>query len=151
MVEPVKTPDSVVQSWVGNKARRATIAVKEGSGYKLINATDFKEGAHEKYDKLLPNHNINETAEEAAYQVDEKGRVELAAIRAKNDAEIALAAADAAEARADAMRKQADAQIIQATEANKLARQAIAEQDALVTGEEPPPPPVKKRGRPKGQ
>jgi hypothetical protein len=144
---------AVVESWIGNKHRRATVAVKtgkgRGAGYKIINATDFDPNLHEKYEAPLPYHDINETAADAALKVDEKGRVEVAALRAKSDAALALVDAEASEARALAMRKQADAQVIQAEDANKLAQVAIAEHDALLSGATPAPAPPRPRGRPK--
>ena len=145
------TPQAVVESWVGNKARRASVAIKHGKtqkDYKIINATDFDPEKHTLFEGDLPAHDINETAEDARLKVDEAGRIEIAAIRAKQDVEVAEAKAVAAEARAEAMRIDADRKVAEAAEANKSAQIALEEQRALIEGEARPSE-VKTRGRPK--
>jgi len=139
-----KTPDAVVQRWVGNKHRRPALAVKHGKGYKIINEEDFDAETMELFEGKLKPHNPNETAEEVKAKATEESRVAFELEKAQIEAEAAQKAAEAAEERLKGIQADAEAKVKIAQ--SKAAAAAAAQLAAEPEAQDAPPAPAK-RGR----
>jgi len=140
-----ETPQAVVTRWVGNKARRPSVAVKHGSkGYKIINEEDFDGDTMELFVGKLKPHNPNETAEEVKANLTEESRLAYELEVSQIEADAAAAQSEAARVRAENAQIEADAKV---KVAQAKAAQAAAAKLASKPAEAPEEGAKPQRGR----